>query len=563
MGRRLTSIGSRASLRTPRPDSESIARRCWGNRGWIARRSCFRSIESAQRSRGCRGCSAPDRLLGDCRAVEFLHVHPHDSPTGSHPVAVRHRGTDPSVESRPRGALAMLVPSCLPVWSVWPSTLPAVCIVAVLAYLVGAVWVAQGWDSTGRSWRALVVALLVWWAGFPMLPTILLSSWQYVTGAMLVVLTLCAFYRRLPAALQGKHADWRHASAALLVTFGTMITNEREWRFAVIGALGFLLGRQAGRSCQGLSSLGTPAWLAYVASLVWGFSLVHKWAVLGPLRSVLTVAGGAGAAAILAWVLPSRLLLRHERPHPDAGRERWFPYLAVLGLVLTNLSRPWFGALIAGSALVIARTRSRPAWRSVGAFALAGVLMLAILPGPPNTTIDPFHHGQILESVWEFESGRPLYSEVFPLRSFEFFLTWLARRVSKPTLANFFITDHLLDSLPIAGVCLLTFAWTRSLPWSFATAWARLAIRRRAAGWPYPSGCRAGYRGVPISEPTESRVDCYGRLGRGTSWFRRLDSPDRLVAADDRIRRPTEEVASERRRSGRRRESSSSVCAPW
>ena len=109
-------------------------------------------------------------------------------------------------------------------------------------------------------------------------------------------------------------------------------------------------------------------------------------------------------------------------------------------------------------------------WRSVGAFALAGVLMLAILPGSPTTTIDPFHHGQILEGVWEFESGRPLYSEVFPLRSAEFFLTWLARRVASPTLGNYFIANRLLDALPIAGVCLLTFAWTRSLPWSFATA---------------------------------------------------------------------------------------------
>ena len=106
------------------------------------------------------------------------------------------------------------------------------------------------------------------------------------------------------------------------------------------------------------------------------------------------------------------------------------------------------------------------------AFALAGVLMLAFLPRRPQTTLDPFHDGQILSAVWEFESGRPLFTEVFPLRTYEFFLIWLSRRFLDPSLASFFIAKHLLDALPIAGVCLLSFAWTRSLAWSFATALA-------------------------------------------------------------------------------------------
>ena len=206
--------------------------------------------------------------------------------------------------------------------------------------------------------------------------------------------------------------------------------------------------------------------------------------------------------------LPGFFLRRLSDFISEARWEKGVPILAVVGLVLTNLSRPWFGALIAGSALVMVVTRPRPCWRPVGAFALAGVLMLAILPGPPDTTIDPFHHGQILESVWEFESGRPLYSEVFPLRSFEFFLTWLARRVAKPTLANFFITDHLLDSLPMAGVCLLTFAWTRSLPWSFATALG-------AATYPPTSG----RMGLPLLAAALGIAVFRSRRRRNLAWI--------------------------------------------
>ena len=249
----------------------------------------------------------------------------------------------------PAGALAMLVPACLPAWSVWPSTLPAATLIGVLAYLVGAFWIERGWGSASRSWRTLVVALLVWGFGFPELPVLLLSQWRYVAGAVLLALTVRVFYPRLPSAFRGEHADWSHASTAVLVMFGTMITNERELRFAVIGALGFLLGRRAGRSSRGFSALGSPAWLVYVASLVWSFSLVHSWSVLGPLRTVLTVAGGAGAAAILTLVLPAGLFLGHERFDSEAGWEKRFPFLAVVGLVLANLSRPWFGALIVGS----------------------------------------------------------------------------------------------------------------------------------------------------------------------------------------------------------------------
>ena len=64
--------------------------------------------------------------------------------------------------------------------------------------------------------------------------------------------------------------------------------------------------------CRGLGAWALRRWLAYVASLVWSFSLVHHWAFLGPVRTVLTVAGGAGAAAVLALVFPSGLFLKHE-----------------------------------------------------------------------------------------------------------------------------------------------------------------------------------------------------------------------------------------------------------
>ena len=102
---------------------------------------------------------------------------------------------------------------------------------------------------------------------------------------------------------------------------------------------------------------------------------------------------------------------------------------------------------------------------------IAALLPIAFLSaGPIRREFDPFHDGQILAAVMEFDAGRKLYAEVFPLRSYEFYLACIANRFLAPGGPAYWWLEHALQFLPLAGAYLLAFAWTRSLPWSLATA---------------------------------------------------------------------------------------------
>ena len=138
----------------------------------------------------------------------------------------------------PAGAIAMLVPPCLPAWSTWPLTVPAATLCGLLAFLAGSLWVERRWGSADRAGRALIAGLLIWSLGFPTVPVTWLGEWRYASAAALLALVLRWLYPKLPSTLRGNHADWRHAAAGVLVTCGALIDNPRELRFAAIAAPG-------------------------------------------------------------------------------------------------------------------------------------------------------------------------------------------------------------------------------------------------------------------------------------------------------------------------------------
>src|SRR5262249_33742849 len=150
----------------------------------------------------------------------------------------------------------------------------------------------------------------------------------------------------------------------------------------------------------------------FVALLAGCFYHSHRWSFLGPVRSILCVAGGAGGAGVLGLTFSPRRQTSNRKLAPTSDWGRWFPCLAIVVLAVGGLNRPWFGVLITVAALLSAIGPRRRRWCPPRALCLTGILLLAILPGGPNTTIDAFHDGQILSGVWEFESGRPLFTEV-------------------------------------------------------------------------------------------------------------------------------------------------------
>ncbi|HLQ45115.1 MAG TPA: hypothetical protein VK137_10330, partial [Planctomycetaceae bacterium] len=95
-----------------------------------------------------------------------------------------------------------------------------------------------------------------------------------------------------------------------------------------------------------------------------------------------------------------------------------------------------------------------------------------------RSAFDEYHDGYALSCLWAFEQGRALYSEIFPLRSFEFFVGLLGRRILPDTVEGYHLSLALLKFLPVAGVCLLSLVWTRSLAWSFAAGLLSATLSR-------------------------------------------------------------------------------------
>ncbi|MDR3638962.1 MAG: hypothetical protein P4L84_34470 [Isosphaeraceae bacterium] len=358
----------------------------------------------------------------------------------------------------PIGAAGLLW-LCVPGWCHWPERLPLVTLVGALTFVVGSILARHHGNRAGLR---QAVAWAIWGLGFPDLPLVLLSHWASALAVVLVLVTVYRLDSREPRA----QARWRKAGLALMVVLGTATSWETlDVVLASIGAAGLLVGTRTNRAW------GLP-WLAYVGILAVFCALDCRWSYVELPRSLLLVVSGASGAFVIASAIPATLTDQLPALVPA---QRWFPLLAVTATALLNISRPWFDLLITVAALGLALLRPELRWRGLWALGLAVLLLLALPPGAPSSAIDSFHDGQILSAVWEFESGRPLYSEVFPLRGYEFFEAWLARRLAAPSLGTFFIAKQVLAYLPVAGILLMTYAWTRSLAWSFVTALAATA----------------------------------------------------------------------------------------
>lgn len=392
------------------------------------------------------------------------------------------------------GAWGWFLPFVVPAWAVSPGQLPAATLVVGISYFLGAA-------SRQFSFAPRIGAMLGWSVSIIISPdlsrAVLQSEYAaYWFGPGLIVAMLVIF-NLLPS---DKHAAlerwaWLAASVYLLAGLASMAgAVEAGWLLAVNALLAVLGGAWVARPRGNnnapptlASWLGHPVWLVIVILhgvitqlerrwFDWSAWQMAAWAGYGAATAlVLLAAWQAWQPRVhLGWFTPATIsaMARHLPTRGwkknNGGRGAWL--LWGFALAAVTYQRPWFLFLLVLMSLggwLRPRFYSRSWWP---VFLTCGGIAWCILPSPPTQdTLDNFHDGQILSAVWEFESGRTLYAEVFPLRSFEFFVTWISRKIWEPTAANYIFVARSLRLLTVIGAALAAYAWTGSIAWSLAT----------------------------------------------------------------------------------------------
>jgi hypothetical protein len=234
---------------------------------------------------------------------------------------------------------------------------------------------------------------------------------------------------------------------------------------AVAYGLGVVALRQTG------SALSLPIWLLFV--LLTLLTAHHS----GQFRGIETLLrdgiGGMGLGSIVHcfardWTASARLTEFIRKRLLANASIYW-----IAGGACLAIWRPHWATIIAMSlALFFVLRRSRRHSLRLGpAVGIGMLLVLAVAPELPLLQLDTYHDGYNLTCAWEFESGRELYTEILPIRGFQFFVTWLSRQVLPKTVDAYLLTFSVLQIVPVIGAFALSLVWTRgSVPWSVACA---------------------------------------------------------------------------------------------
>ncbi len=375
--------------------------------------------------------------------------------------------------------------------------LPLVLLGGCGSYFSGAI-AAQLICRPISSWLVWFGGLIAWLFGSPELRGLIGSSQL----SMANVAGLFASFVVLAASRRGirQMAYLRSGFLAvtlLVVVSGSWLAPFDELQLALCGAVCLILGAKVRKEVHPIlmESMQASAWLEFVGFMALLVTMIF-WLPGRWQEAVPRMLAGAGAALscvallkescfkVMCEVFAARVARSGDRPQQlsqvsDLGRVNFqLPFsfrvdpllLAVMAVALPLvLVRPWFGVLMVGMVawLWTLRQSQRPHARHLW---LVLLMSLAFLPTSlrAGIVLDEYHDGYTLSCLWEFENGRALYSELFPLRSFEFYAGLLGRIVLPTTVEGYLFSLALLKFLPVAGVTLLSLVWTRSPHWSFA-----------------------------------------------------------------------------------------------
>jgi hypothetical protein len=320
----------------------------------------------------------------------------------------------------------------------------------ILYLFVGAA--AFGWSA--RRPPTFGVGFLLWAAAFPWF------VWRDATSVGVLLTPTAAAV--VVAWLLDRRVEVANAlRLSLTAGAGAFIAlSTKELVVAAgVGAAASLLGR---RCTPFVAPFRQSSWLAASALTSAALLWFELWRPMGDFAPALMIAAGAGWGTMAASVRWPRL------PSLQFATRHWAMAAAAVMIVLSR-EKLWCVAVLS-PAFAVAYF-GRPHWRK--AWLIALLFPLAFLSaGPTPRAFDPFHDGQILSAVREVERGRTIYADVFPLRGYEFYLAWVGREVMPGATFAYSWLESALKFVPLAGAALLTFGWTRSLPWSLLTGLA-------------------------------------------------------------------------------------------
>ncbi len=226
-----------------------------------------------------------------------------------------------------------------------------------------------------------------------------------------------------------------------------------EWRIIPLSMFGMLLGACVSSDGRFLSPLRTP-YIVPIVALAWIYLLTYR--PMEPHQVTSFWLSGV-MVTLLAWpalgkkILNVKAGLAKYEGHWHEGR-LWLLALSV-PFAIVNF---WVGCTLSLVLAAVCVSQHRPARFRVGLlFSL--LLMVIFLPTQLDAPqeVDPLHDGQILSALQEWDRGRLLYAEVFPLRTYHFSLAVLGRGIFPPTLEGFYVTQRLVMGLHVGGSFLL------------------------------------------------------------------------------------------------------------
>ena len=313
-----------------------------------------------------------------------------------------------------------------------------------------------------------------------------------IAGALLIaLLVLIGFRKRLAAALTSARSAgtavkaWCHVhrAASLWIALGTILAvSGPDERIIVIGtSLCVLLGASIRDWSQRFVWCTPQALAALAIAMLQGdlISWLPPWSFKPAAASFLSSALYGLALFLFSTtiglyfnthVFAFRDLREHRLSVPP-WRESWLYPALIVSCALLCFYSFWTGFCL--TALVVCILFRRPVSRAnpTTGMLIGAALLVTFIPIVDGIrALDPFHDGQVLSAVWEFETGRTLYSEVAILRSFEFFVALIARQLLPPTVDGFHLAFDSLGLLGAGGAAALAYAWTRSAAWSLSTA---------------------------------------------------------------------------------------------